>query len=78
VKKANPTRSAQVRFAWGILLGMFAIPVIALFSKIWPQANVVWTVLFVCASLLVGRSLIGYLFPRAAKHADTLDAKPAH
>lgn len=64
--KAKARRS-QVAHSWGILIGMSAIPILALMSKVFPRYDAVWEILFVVFGLLVARSVIGYLFPGASR-----------
>ena len=62
-KPVSNIRKAQTNHSWGILLGMLGVPVLALFSKIYPQFDTAWEVLLAVCGLIVLRSTIGYLFP---------------
>lgn len=62
-KAAAAIRKAQTTHSWGILLGMMGIPVLALFSKVYPHYETIWQVLMGICGLVIIRSTIGYLFP---------------
>ncbi len=59
--KKTKARSAQVKFSWGILLGMLVMPVLALMIKVFPQQMLVWQGLMVAAGLVIVRCVIGYV-----------------
>jgi hypothetical protein len=58
-------RKAQVLHSWGILLGLAALPVLALMAKLFPAHDTLWAVLGVLGCVAVVRSMIGFLFPAA-------------
>lgn len=58
-------RNSQALHSWGILLGMAALPILALMSKLFPAQDTIWAVLGVLACVLVVRSVVGFLFPAA-------------
>ncbi len=72
MKKAK-SRSSQVAFSWGILLGMLLLPVLALMAKVFPQHETIWEVLMAVAGLVIIRSAVGYLFPAGANKSDSAD-----
>lgn len=59
-------RNSQVLHSWGILLGMAAVPLLALMSKLFPGQDTAWAVLGVLACVFVVRSVVGFLFPASA------------
>jgi len=69
-------RNSQVLHSWGILLGMAALPILALMSKLFPAQDTIWAVLGVLASVLVVRSAIGFLFPASAPGKKSESAAP--
>lgn len=78
-KAVSNVRKAQATHSWGILLGMLGIPVLALFSKIFPQQDTVWECLLVVCGLVIVRSTVGYLFPNlgsGSKKAGDTVAQP--
>jgi hypothetical protein len=72
-------RNAQVKHSWGILLGMLAMPVLALMSKLFPAYDTAWTVLGVLFLALILRSAVGFFFPaRASSKKNQPAATQAH
>jgi hypothetical protein len=69
------TKNAQVAHSWGILLGMSAIPILGLMSKLYPSVDTLWAVLMVVAGVFIARSVVGYLFP-ATEAADRKKPNP--
>jgi choline-glycine betaine transporter len=67
----SKTKNRQVSHSWGILLGMLAIPLLALAGKLFPALDTLWTVLGVLFCALILRSAIGVLFPASASTTDT-------
>jgi hypothetical protein len=57
-------KSNSATHAWGIILGLTGLPVVALFLKIFPDLRIAWNVLFVAFGLLALKSLVSYLMPR--------------
>jgi hypothetical protein len=66
----SKAKNQQISHSWGILLGMLAIPVFALMSKLFPARDPLWAVLVVLFCALVLRSAIGFLFPASAVSTD--------
>lgn len=64
------SRNPQALHSWGILLGMAAIPILALMYKLFPTVETVWAVLAVLSCALVLRSAIGFIFPASFKAPD--------
>jgi hypothetical protein len=62
----DKTRNPQVSHSWGILLGMSALPVLALMAKLFATLDTLWTVLGVLSCALILRSAIGFWFPACA------------
>ena len=62
-KAISNTRKTQTNHSWGILLGMLGIPVLAVFSKVYPQYDTAWEVGMAVFGLIILRSTVGYLFP---------------
>ncbi len=75
MSKSKRTSTGTAAYTAGILVGMAAFPILALLWKAFPDLSTVWTALFVAFSLLTLRSLIGYLFPRSRKPADSQAAQ---
>jgi SNF family Na+-dependent transporter len=61
--KKTGARRSQAAHAWGILLGMAGVPILALMSKVFPNLDTLWGALLVVFALVIVRSAIGYLFP---------------
>lgn len=66
-------KNPRVGHSWTILLGMSAIPVLALMIKIFPGQMAIWYSLMALCGLLVLRSVYGFCFP-ARSEEDKKDA----
>jgi len=74
---AHKPRNSQAGNAWGILIGLTGIPVIAVLNKVYPDQHIIWTVGYVLFGLLALKSFVSYMFPRRAR-ADQADANHSH
>jgi hypothetical protein len=76
-KAKNTARNAQVAYSWGILLGMSAIPILALMLKVFPDLALLWQGLMALSVVLVARSFIGFLFPKSGTGPDKKSSSAA-
>lgn len=69
--KKSTANKAHVKYSWGILVGMLAIPILAVMVKVFPQYTTGWEAAMVAAGLIILRSVIGYVTssPGAGKKA---------
>jgi hypothetical protein len=74
----NPVRQAQVKYSWGILLGMAALPIFAVMMKVFPGHDMAWQLLMAACGLIMLRSVIGYVFPKSPKGGAASDHAVAH
>lgn len=76
VPQSKTTGAAQ---AWGIILGLAGIPVVALFLKVFPELHTVWYALMALLGLVVLKSSVSYLLAGRRRNAEAdSDAHPAH
>jgi hypothetical protein len=75
-KKKSTTTSS----AWGIIIGLTGIPVVALLMKIFPGQQITWDIVLGLFVLLALKSLVRYVMPRrsSAHGQESVDASHAH
>jgi len=75
---ARKPRKSQAGNAWGILLGLTGIPVIAVLNKVYPELQLAWNVSYVLFGLLALKSFVSYLLPRRGPRSEQADAAHHH
>jgi hypothetical protein len=80
IMAVTQTKTAGASHAWGIILGLAGIPVVALLLKIFPAQHIVWDAFLALLGLVVVKSMVSYLLAgrRPADADSDSDASPAH